>query len=411
MTVARVRGSKQVRSNSERGQDRLEGLVPVVEDWHAKGCFLTVRRNSIHVYSHYIYLHSTCTYVTHSNIDEATCLYITLQVIWKRLYKSTSARDCGTLYNLRNLLNRRNVVNDPMKAVDACKDFFLLVVECHIVAAAMAMFGLSAVDGIPTNTQLFPAGCEKLSSKDRKEILLKAAGALVDKHIDIPMFSTKRERKRKKNIDAVAEYAHDIMSLGLLLIEFNDAIHEGDGERICRCWQFLLLIFKATRRKNYAIEAFILLAQLNFLFSPRMVAQLKWSRTINTVGRPGKNISCDLHMEHLNRLCKGSMGGLGANISDRAVVRVGKCLGPLSTIIDSFDEENGLPRESGSHAKKSTKQDCEKMLARLLEMKLFQTTPGRKHTSFPNFRSNPVRSLKKKKLKKWMERQMNKLLQ
>lgn len=42
LTAARVRGSKRVRSNSQRGCDRLEGLVPVVEDWHAKGCFLTV---------------------------------------------------------------------------------------------------------------------------------------------------------------------------------------------------------------------------------------------------------------------------------------------------------------------------------------------------------------------------------
>ena len=123
-------------------------------------------------------------------------VFITLQVIWKRLYKSTSARDCGMLYNLRNLLNRRNVVSDPTKAVDACEDFSLFVVECLIVA--MAMFGLSAVDEIPTNTQLFPAGCEKLSLNDRKEILLKAVGALVDKHIDIPMLSTKRTEEEEE---------------------------------------------------------------------------------------------------------------------------------------------------------------------------------------------------------------------
>ena len=42
MTVARFRGSQQVRSNSERGLDRLEGLQPVIEDWHAKVCLLGV---------------------------------------------------------------------------------------------------------------------------------------------------------------------------------------------------------------------------------------------------------------------------------------------------------------------------------------------------------------------------------
>ena len=42
MTAARTRGSKRIRSNSLRGKERLEGLVPVVEDWHAKVCLLGV---------------------------------------------------------------------------------------------------------------------------------------------------------------------------------------------------------------------------------------------------------------------------------------------------------------------------------------------------------------------------------
>ena len=36
LTAKRARGSQHVRSNSLRGKDRLEGLKPVVEDWHAK---------------------------------------------------------------------------------------------------------------------------------------------------------------------------------------------------------------------------------------------------------------------------------------------------------------------------------------------------------------------------------------
>ena len=42
MTAARARGSQRVRSNSERGKDQLQGLQPVVEDWHAKVCLLGV---------------------------------------------------------------------------------------------------------------------------------------------------------------------------------------------------------------------------------------------------------------------------------------------------------------------------------------------------------------------------------
>lgn len=42
LTVERAHGSKKCRSNEIRGLDRLEGLIPVVEDWHAKVIFLKV---------------------------------------------------------------------------------------------------------------------------------------------------------------------------------------------------------------------------------------------------------------------------------------------------------------------------------------------------------------------------------
>ena len=76
-----------------------------------------------------------------------------------------------------------------------------------------------------------------------------------------------------------------------------------------------------------AIEAFVLLAQEKFLQSPRIALQLKWSRTINTHGKPGKNIPCDLHMEHLNHEAKNAFIGLGSNITDQSVKRIGQCLG------------------------------------------------------------------------------------
>ena len=42
LTAKPARGSQYTRNNSLRGRDRLEGLKPVVEDWHAKVCFLGV---------------------------------------------------------------------------------------------------------------------------------------------------------------------------------------------------------------------------------------------------------------------------------------------------------------------------------------------------------------------------------
>lgn len=74
------------------------------------------------------------------------------QAIWKCLYKCSSGCDRGTLYQLRNLINRRNVVSKPMNAVDACQEFFLTVVEARILSTAMTLFGMNSVDGEPAST-------------------------------------------------------------------------------------------------------------------------------------------------------------------------------------------------------------------------------------------------------------------
>ncbi len=44
LTAKRARGGQDIRSNLERGKDRLEGLVPVIEDGHTKVCLLGVSK-------------------------------------------------------------------------------------------------------------------------------------------------------------------------------------------------------------------------------------------------------------------------------------------------------------------------------------------------------------------------------
>jgi len=101
-------------------------------------------------------------------------------------------------------------------------------------------------------------------------------------------------------------------------------------------------VFKATNHPNYAIEAFTLLVQEKFIFSPQMALQLKWNWTANTHGRPGKNIPGDLHLEDLNRECKNALSGLGSNITDKSVKQVGRCIGKTIDTLQAFDKANGI---------------------------------------------------------------------
>ena len=57
--------------------------------------------------------------------------------------------------------------------------------------------------------------------------------------------------------DGVYNYASAVLNDGLLLLEFKDAIREGDGRRIIRVWKVLMLYFHYARHKNYKHEAFL----------------------------------------------------------------------------------------------------------------------------------------------------------
>lgn len=42
LSVVRTRGVQRIRSNSDTRKGKLDGLLPVAEDWHEKLCFMEV---------------------------------------------------------------------------------------------------------------------------------------------------------------------------------------------------------------------------------------------------------------------------------------------------------------------------------------------------------------------------------
>ena len=97
---------------------------------------LTSYRNlcplKVSCYTVYI-LTYVCTHITHVHTHtHDTCTHITQQVIWKQLYKQSSASDHGTLGFFRCKLNRTTVSTDVKKDVNAALDFLLTVVKGHL---------------------------------------------------------------------------------------------------------------------------------------------------------------------------------------------------------------------------------------------------------------------------------------
>ena len=121
--------------------------------------------------------------------------------------------------------------------------------------------------------------------------------------------------------------------------------------------------FKGAQRKNYSIEAAMLLLQQKFLLSPRKSAQLTYSRFVNTNGRTGCNIPCDLHMEHLNRRLKEMIKNLGSNIQPNTIKRAGESLDLIHHICSVFKEETKMiKKDTNSHKTPSFVKDLNQIL-------------------------------------------------
>ena len=139
-------------------------------------------------------------------------------------------------------------------------------------------------------------------------------------------------------VDGIYIYGTEVLTLGLLWQGFNDAIKEGDGEKIFVYWKFLLLVFKCGECRNYSIEAVNLLYQTHTL-SPRITVPLKWGRFVNTHGQQRCNIPCDLHLEHLNRRLKGILCNLGSNNINDTIRREAKTVIIVSKVCRQFERE------------------------------------------------------------------------
>ena len=70
----------------------------------------------------------------------------------------------------------------------------------------------------------------------RKKALQRMSMLLVD---SLQLNFNNFEKQRKKDQGKVQLYANKLLSLGCFYLEYSDAIREGDGLRVVRCWRYI----------------------------------------------------------------------------------------------------------------------------------------------------------------------------
>lgn len=218
---------------------------------------------------------------------------------------------------------------------------------------------------------------------------------------------TVAESSSSTSFDFKKQHTEARLWFGLLLADFQDAIKEGDGERLMRLYKVALLIFKTYNHSQYAYSTFLLTVQLNATQSPRVVHSLTWNRFWNRRGGRGNNVPLDIHLEHLNNFLKSFLRNKGSNLTEDTADRVSKSLGIINSLLKTTDRELNVSRPSGSHAPAQATRDILSLVNVFQREELFQKEPGRYFTAFPRFDRNILDKVKFEFLWQWMRSKLN----
>ena len=71
------------------------------------------------------------------------------------------------------------------------------------------------------------------------------------------------------------DYACVRLALCMLFRKFDDAVREGDGVRILRCWKIAMRIFRAHHNNKYALASSYLQAATQAILTPRQAHSLR----------------------------------------------------------------------------------------------------------------------------------------
>ena len=132
------------------------------------------------------------------------------------MFNSKSSTQKGTLYQLRNILNRSGIPNDPGDNIKGAEDFLLVVLHGHIISAANNVLSDSDIQSVTT-----------LAEKIVENFVCITTPNVACVNSD-------------KSTDQVYMYATELLTLALLWHNFHDASKEGDGDRLIRCYFYCL---------------------------------------------------------------------------------------------------------------------------------------------------------------------------
>ena len=298
-------------------------------------------------------------------------------------------------------LKRRNV-SQAIKHYEDCELLFMSVGKCFTIEALLAFFEMEN-----TNGEIVKNGPPPHVS-DVRDL------SVLDKFIDeffllphilpTPVPENEGELPSPDDKDFVRNYSLCLLKYYLILLDYKDAVKEGNGERLATLHKVLLPYFKSFKQKfhKYSIEMLISVLQNEIFLSNEEAFQCKWASTANWKGGSRENIEIDLLQENLNKGIIESIKMMGVDKTVSDIEWSSRSFGGERQIVENFDQQMNSVPPSSSQSHSSSITDEGKIMTDLRKLRPFNHVPNRKHDSFPDIVANRLTRVDQVDLGKWL---------
>ena len=203
--------------------------------------------------------------------------------------------------------------------------------------------------------------------------------------------------------DPVHIYHCARLAFGLFLAEINDAIKEGDGDRLVDAYKLALLFYHHYGHPKYAYILLLNLVQMKALLPESEAFDLVHNRFHNEHGGKGCNIPLDLRKEQDHHCIKPMWKSLGSNLNEDNAARIAHSQEGLMGVLCSADQDCTIHGKKGHRSLKSPTETVEQIVKDLIDQKVFDCSRGRDgYPSFENFPKNLLHDLDYRGLHSWM---------
>lgn len=138
---------------------------------------------------------------------------------------------------MKSMLDYRRVTfsDNKIKDFNACDEFFKLTVTSYVVTGVVELLNMNELKDQPNSSLIQDTGIYD-DDDTRRDTLYLISSTMVKKYVSLDYQSTITCTEDKKR-----DYARLLISIGLLYLEYYDAIKEGtghgcsDARGICFC--------------------------------------------------------------------------------------------------------------------------------------------------------------------------------